>query len=131
MRKVRAFRVNLDRKRWCDLWHEHFDTNSRGDMSWRLRRLHISPLMQALGRAHHELQDQGRAHQVFAYVDGDESGQDALYVHTENPNGTPFPCELNGRELQIVPTLLAGHVNIDRYRVLLTEGGRHYCVLPR
>lgn len=130
-RKVRAFRVDLDRKQWCDLWHQHFDMDAVGDGSWRLRRLHISALMQALGHARRELQAQGQRHQLFACINIGESGQDALYVHTENPNGTPFPCELKGRELRAVPGLMAGHVDIERYRLLLAEGGRHYYVLPR
>ena len=123
--------MDLGRKRWCDLWHQHFDMDGLGDTSWGLRRLHISALMQALVRARHELQTQRLPYQLFAYIDRDESGQDALYVHTENPNGTSFPCELIGRELQTVPALLAGLVAIDRYRVLLAQGGRHYYVSPR
>jgi hypothetical protein len=130
-REARGFRVDLERKQWCDLWHHHFDMDGHGNGSWRLRRLHVSALMQAMSRARLELHRQGRLHQLFAYIDAEDAGQDALYVHTENPNGTAFPCELTGRDLRAVPPLLAGQVNLDRYRVLAAEDGRTYYVFPR
>jgi hypothetical protein len=130
-RQVRTFRVDLARKQWCDFWHHHFDMRGLGNRSWRLRRLHLSALIQALGRVRHELETQERPYQLFAIIDIADAGGDGLFVHTPNPNGTPFPCDLEGRELRAVPRQLAGQVDLARYRVLMAASGRSFYVLPR
>jgi len=118
-RKAEGFRVNLAAKTWCDLWHEHFDWDGKGNDGWLARRKHLRALLAALRRARAELRSSSQPHQLFALVHPRSSGDDAVFVHTPNPNGTPFPHEFAGyRAVPALPPLLAGRVDRSLYRVL-------------
>lgn len=131
-RKVRLFRVDLEQRGWMNLWHQHFDWEGFGDLSWVHRRRHISALLQALARARIELKNQSMAHQVFATVHVPGSANNALYVHTENPHAA-FPCKLSGRALAFLPATLAGRVDLRLYEVLSShsQGEISYVIQPR
>ncbi len=52
--------------------------------------------------------------QVFILISNSDSSQDAVYIHTENPNGTEFPEKFSGVQWGIkVPALLKG-LNIPK-----------------
>lgn len=132
-KRARTFRVDLLKKQWCDLWHEHFDLNSFGDISWYHRHQHLRILFHAFRRAHAELAVQTTPYQVFLNISKDDSGADALYVHTPNPNLTTFPTEFTEcKFLSVAPVLLASHVDLSRYRIgqQTFEGHIWYCVIP-
>ena len=59
---------------------------------------------------------------------------DAIYVHTPNPNGTEFPCTFdNAAPVSELPPLLAGRVDLSMYSVLLQKYGSEvsYVIQPR
>lgn len=124
----------MDKKKWCDLHHEHFDWEGRGNASRAHRIKHLNALLRALRRARTELAAYGQPHQVFAYVDLENSANDALYVHTPNPNGTEFPTPIESMSAPVpAPALLAARVNTRQYEVR-RYGGRGdaiYFVIPR
>src|SRR2546423_6109307 len=95
-RKAVRFRVNLAAKAWCDVWHQHFAWHGKGNESGLDRRKHVSAVLAALRRARAELSGSSQAHQLFALVHPHNSGDDGVFVHTPNPNGTPFPHEFEG-----------------------------------
>ena len=58
----------------------------------RARRAHLDALFTAFRRALAQAANAKTVVQVFVSIAPDrESEQDALYVHTPNPNGSPFP----------------------------------------
>lgn len=126
-RKARKFCVDLPKKEWCDLWHHHFDWDGFGDRGWLHRRRHLSAFLLALSRARAELASSSQPNQLFATVHLHDAGSDAIYVHTENPNGTEFPLRHVGCVLQSLPPLLAGRVNLDQYRVFALHEGKERC----
>jgi hypothetical protein len=126
-RKTRSFRVDLPKRKWCDLWHQHFDWEGFGDRGWVHRRRHLSALLVALSRARNELALSSQPYQLFAVVHVSDAGSDAIYVHTENPNGTEFPLSHSGRVLQSLPPLLAGRVDLNKYRVFSQHEGKEHC----
>lgn len=134
LKKTREFAVRMDKKKWCDLHHEHFDWEGRGNASRAHRIKHLNALLRALRRARTELAAYGQPHQVFAYVDLENSANDALYVHTPNPNGTEFPTPIESMSAPVpAPALLAARVNTRQYEVR-RYGGRGdaiYFVIPR
>jgi hypothetical protein len=131
-RKTRTFNVALEDKQWCDLWHQHFDWKGLGDKGWLHRRRHLTALLVALVRARQELKSANLPHQLFAIVHPRDSGSDAIYVHTENPNSTPFPITHTGQEVESLPSLLASRVDLSQYRVLSYGSGRErsYIIEP-
>jgi hypothetical protein len=134
LKKSRTFTVDLSAKKWCDLHHEHFDWDGKGNEGWVQRVRHLNAHLRALRRARLELNAQDKPFQLFAYIDLAASENDAVYVHTPNPNGTAFPHVLsncNGEALP--PPLLARRVDRRLFKVLRSsEPSSHvYYLLPR
>lgn len=133
-RRADSFRVDLAAKGWCDLWHTHFDWNGFGDLGWVHRRRHLNALLRALNRARSELFTAACPNQLFALVHPDSSADDAIYVHTANPNGTEFPCAFaNAALVDSLPRLLAGRVDPALYSVLQQRHGEEvsFVIQPR
>lgn len=118
---LRRFKVDIAKRVWFDLWHHHIDWEGFGDLSWRHKRRHLSILLRTLTKARLELQSSGMPYQLFATVHTNESASNAVYVHTPNPNGTQFPCDLSGQPLEAMPALLAGRVDPTQYQVLASH----------
>ena len=134
LKKSRTFEVDLPNKEWCDLHHEHFDLDGKGNEGRLQRVRHLNAHLRALRRARMELLAQSTPFQLFAYIDLAASENDAVYVHTPNPNGTAFPAELNfGDGEAHPPPILACRVDTRLFRILKSsEPGSHvYYLLPR
>ena len=118
-RQCSRFCVDLPKQQWCDFWHTHFDWEGFGNLSWTHRRRHLTALLRALSRARAELSSTNAEYQLFAMVFPDSSADDAIFVHTSNPNGTTFPCVFNGAtSIDKLPPLLAGYINLNPYSVM-------------
>lgn len=133
-RKVRTFRVDLPKKKWCELWHDHFDWDGVGNHSAIDRNKHLAALFYAFRLAQRELAAQPIPYQVFLNISRQDSASDALYVHTPNPNSTEFPINFEGGiYLTYVPQLLMGRVDLDLYHILLQAQGNEnsYTVIPK
>jgi hypothetical protein len=92
-RDAAKFSLDLSDSSWFDLWHHHFDlTDHHSRRGPRHRLQHLRALFTAFERALSQAACADRPVQVFISIAPEnESEQDALYVHTPNPNGTPFP----------------------------------------
>lgn len=132
-RKAHTFRVDLPTKKWCDLWHDHFDEDGTGNDSAIDRQKHLLALFYAFRLAQRELAAQPIPYQVFLSISLQDSASDALYVNTPNPNSTEFPIPLeSGIYLTDVPQLLRGHADLNRHHIWLQRQGKNasYTVIP-
>ena len=87
-----AFRIDPSDGAWFDLSHTHFDWKGHSRRGLSHRRLHLLALFKAFQRALAQVSRAALPIQVFVSIAPErEAEQDALYVHSENPNGTPFP----------------------------------------
>ena len=112
-----AARFKLD-SGWFDLWHTHFDWEGYGRKSRAMRRQFLVALFRAFERALAQARRRRRI-QIFLSISRAEPEQDALYVHTPNPNGSSFPHRFPGfRPLRRLPAFVAPHVDRDRFEVL-------------
>ncbi len=84
-----AGRFRLDRG-WFDLWHTHFDWHGHGNRNPTLRQRFLAALYKAFDRALLQARRRTRI-QVFLSVCRSDSAEDALYVHTPNPNKENYP----------------------------------------
>ena len=101
--KARAFRRAIARAEqeaalltpgegdWWDLWHFHVDWLGRGNLSWRYRRRYLEALIVVFRRIAALQLSFRTPFQSWLYLSGRDAGEDAVYLHTPNPNGTPFP----------------------------------------
>lgn len=122
-KKARSYQVGMAKKVWCDYSHQHLDWNGLGNRSWLDRRRHLAALLHAFNRAQRELLGFSGPYQVFASVTPADSASDAVYVHTPNPNGTPFPMKPLGVRVSSLPPLLAGRIDPSRYEVFRHGSG--------
>jgi hypothetical protein len=129
--KKEATRKSPDFKSWFDMWHRHIDWEGDGILSRQHRTFELWALFKTLHRFEHETRHMRERCQVFVYVNEHTPGNDAVYVHTPNPNGTPFPYVPQvDRWLTATPVWLARHVCLERYvlGVRTSDGERYYFV---
>lgn len=94
----------IDTDDWFNEWHEHPDFYGHGNASLRIRKAHLRIALSALQDMRQKLQEKQIEHQIYMTIVLEDASQDALHVHTPNPDGTPFPLE----RIQSLP--LASHV---------------------
>ena len=134
LKKSRTFLVDLPAKQWCDFHHQHFDWEGTGNEGRLQRILHLNAHLRALRRARLELQAQEKPFQLFAYIDLAASENDAVYIHTPNPNGTSFPAELSCLDEEAQPPpILACRVNRSLFKIFKSSapGSHVYYLVPR
>ncbi len=103
---------------WFDMWHTHVDWEGDGNTSRMYRHAQLRALFRLFRRIQATAQSKQLNAQVFAVVTACEPGQDAVFIHTTNPNGTPYPyLPSNVYWLESLPSWLAPHVVLERYQV--------------
>ena|SRR5688572_17580 len=134
-RRAARFSFDLSAGNWFDLHHTHFDWVGHGRRGTRHRRRHLTALFTAFRRVVDQARASGRPLQVWLSVAADhEVEQDALYLHSANPNGTPFPYPFSGVEWSVeVPPFLRDFVGDGSKEIgyLEYEGQPQYVVRER
>lgn len=107
--KVLSAIYSLNFSSWFDLWHTHTDWKSKGNRFPEHRATVAEITYEALKHAERLAATANDAViQIFATICVD-SGNNAIYIHSANPNGTVFPHEFPGTEWGVgAPTELAG-----------------------
>ena len=85
-----------DSEKWFDLWHTHVDWRGGGSKSADPRREYIRALFAAWERVEAFAAGLPCPWQSWLVFDEADSGQDAVYLHTPNPNHDNFPYEFEG-----------------------------------
>jgi hypothetical protein len=80
------------------MWHYHADWSGWGNRGWRHRRPHLVALCTVFRKICEAREQFATPFQAWVLVDGEDAGQDAVYIHTPNPNGTEFPIALADAE---------------------------------
>jgi len=98
-------------KSWFDLWHIHLPENAVDDPYRPTNKQDVLDLMQIYDEMRSALAKFTKAYQLFILIDENCYRENAVYIHTENPNRTPFPLrihssgELSLRSLEICAPL--------------------------
>jgi hypothetical protein len=85
---------NLDFHSWFDLWHDHPDWNGYGNISWKHRHKHLKALIRRFNYLKGRLSVRTEEFQVYSMININDSYQDAVFIHTENPNQDNFPIRI-------------------------------------
>ncbi len=91
-----AFDCRVPESEWFDLWHVHPTPGvsvAPGPDEWRVR---LRRLLAAWERVEAEARRLSRSHQTWLVIDPADPGQDAVYLHTPNPNEDNFPYCFDG-----------------------------------
>jgi len=88
---------------WYDWWHTHIDWDGKGNLGRWHRRQHLKMLFKCYQNIKYQIDKSNFTSQVFMLISNSDSSQDAVYVHTENPNGTEYPEKFSGVQWNITP----------------------------
>lgn len=88
---------NRDFSKWFDHWHTHIDWKSKGNKFPESRATVAKMTYDLLLYAEAAGSNRKEPIQFFATVCQD-TGSNAVYIHTENPNGTEFPTNFADTE---------------------------------
>ena len=93
---------HLDYSSWFDMWHAHVDWNGESQNNWSKRQEFLKVLFVLFEMANKEMMKRNRLYQSFCLIDIDDASQDAMYIHTENPNRENFPLtfEINNEPIK-------------------------------
>lgn len=91
-RKAAEFRV--EPIGWYDLMHWHVDWPGYGNRRWRERREHLAALFTMFRQLLAETRDWPTPHEAWLFIRAADSSQDAVYLHTRNPNRDNFPLDV-------------------------------------
>jgi hypothetical protein len=86
-----AFSLELSDESWFDLMHWHPEIDGAGNEAPAAREKSVLLAKQYLTAAMRELRAWTQESQCWCLFDAADSGQDAVYVHTRNPNRENFP----------------------------------------
>lgn len=116
-----------------DYMHWHVDWRGLGNLSWRERREHLSALFTLFTRLLAETSDWSTPHQAWLVIDAQDGSQDAVYLHTGNPNADNFPNRFVGAEWDVpVPDRLREFVTDPSWQFgRIDDLWTHFFVRPR
>jgi hypothetical protein len=84
--------ANLDMTSWFDYWHEHPDFKIKANRAKSMVANLTYSLLKEMEQLASERTD---PIQIWATL-CENTGNNAIYVHSHNPNGTPFPYTFEG-----------------------------------
>ena len=101
-----------DNDSWFDLFHHHIDNLGMSNDSWKCRKQHLDALFSLAEKYKSELKNYKKEFQFWILIDETDSFDDAIYLHTENPNKSEFPIEIEeSKDIVIKNKLLSDYLN--------------------
>ncbi len=121
-----------DTNTWFDKWHLHFDKRGYGNNSFKRRKPHLDKLFRHFDLLVNQTKKLKTDFQLFVVIFDFSSYNDALYLHTPNPNSSPFPVETGA--ISSTTTLTNEALNnyidkLNKYEVLYIQVEEPYCLL--
>ena len=87
--------LNIDFDSWFNLWHTHIDWKGIGNINWKHRKNHLEILFKYFEYLKVKLKSRKEPFQLFGLIDLNDSSNDAIYIHSENPYDVKFPYLLD------------------------------------
>ena len=133
-RTVHNTDLNVTNSSWYDYKHFHLDFNGLGNYSAKMRKEHIKAHMSLCESFLRQLSTYKNPYQCWVVIDMNDAGADAVYIHTENPNSTPYPNEFEDVNWDCeLPKILINTLNRNKYYVghFTSEYGEAYILQPK
>ncbi len=92
---AQSVKISVSGASWYDLWHVHPDADGAGNEGADARRACLEALRVAYEHILGQLGSLRTPHQSWVLIDPADSGQDAVYVHTPNPNRQNYPYQFD------------------------------------
>jgi len=82
---------NFDFSSWFSFWHEHLDSAGKGNESWAIRMQYLNEMFLLYEKLNNEICKYHNKYQSWCWIEDNESGGDAVFLHTPNPNENNYP----------------------------------------
>ncbi len=117
---------------WVDNWHLHFDWKGYGNISFKRRKPHLDKLLRHFDILVDRTKKLKTDFQLYAVLLDMDSSNDALFLHTPNPNNSQFPFQIS--DLQSTSTLTNKQLNdyincLGGYEKLYGKADEAFCLI--
>jgi hypothetical protein len=117
---------------WFDNWHLHFDWKGYGNDSFKRRKPHLDKLFRHFDMLVDRTKRLKTDFQLYAVLLDMDSSNDALFLHTPNPNNSQFPFQFS--DLELTSTLTNKNLNdyinnLDGYEKLYGKADEAFCLI--
>jgi hypothetical protein len=82
-----------DNKSWFDLWHHHIEVHPENETDWTIRIESLHELVRLFKRLKEKLKKYPSDYQLWIEIYDEYVGDDAIYIHSKNPNSDNFPIK--------------------------------------
>lgn len=79
---------------WFDFWHTHADWDGEGNKNWSIRENYLNELLKIFNFFCEQMEAYPFPYQVWIEIYEKDSSDDAVYIHTKNPNSDNFPLRV-------------------------------------
>ncbi|MBI5540799.1 MAG: hypothetical protein HY951_12115 [Bacteroidia bacterium] len=79
---------------WFDLWHTHVDWDNNFNKNWSTKKIFIDKLLEIYELLKVKLKKYPHDYQVFISIIENDLSQNAVYIHSKNPNLDNFPINI-------------------------------------
>ena len=86
-----SFQLRVTPDAWWDRWHYHADWPGYGNLGWKYRKQHLEALFMVFNHCAKAMKSYPHPFQLWFSLSGRDAGEDAVYLHTRNPNNPPVP----------------------------------------
>jgi len=80
---------------WFDFWHTHVDWDGEGNKNFNIRLKYLKELLKLYENLKKDLKLYPNNYQIWIVIDENDSSEDAVYIHTKNPNNENFPLKMD------------------------------------
>ncbi len=117
---------------WTNNWHIHFDFYGYGNNCFKRRKPHLDKLFRHFDLLV-DLTKKGKSDfQLYTIILDFNSHNDALFLHTPNPNNSQFPFTIDSLKLDstLQNKQLNDYIdNLSGYKKLYGKAGEPFCLL--
>lgn len=79
---------------WFDFWHTHADWGGDGNKDWEIRKKAIDELVDIYNNLKVKIKNYPKEFQLFIMILENDSSQDSIFIHSNNPNQDNFPLKI-------------------------------------
>lgn len=128
---VEGYQLHVEDDSWYDFWHRHLDFWGIGNNRLKVRREHIKAHIVLYSKFLEQLKSLNKPYQTWVCIHEEDSGADAVYVHTPNPNAKDFPANFEFINWSCeLPRTFSDLIDMTQYNVgyYESEFGRVYYI---
>jgi hypothetical protein len=92
-KRALQFTLRVEERTWWHYWHYHADWRGWGNLGWSYRLPHIEALCEVFRTIARSAPRFPTEFQAWILLNGEDAGQDAVFLHSPNPHDTPFPVD--------------------------------------